>query len=192
MGLPVEAWPLATSMAINLSTCFLSVARRKNRLYRQTGPFQFEEITEKAGIRNTGRWGAGAAMVDIDNDKDLDIYICNYNQPNELYINQGDGTFEEKAAVFGLDVTDSSLMAYFADYDNDGNLDMFLLTNRLYHPQGRPANFSVREKNYQFEVEEALQTVLQTGSGEGGAVFRSKMWGGRIFCSETRATSLKT
>ena len=50
----------------------------------------------------------------------LDIYVCRYNAPNLLYINQGDGTFKEMAHAYGLDVVDSSVMAAFSDYDRDG------------------------------------------------------------------------
>lgn len=110
----------------------------KRKLFKNLGDFKFEDITEKAGVGSSGRWGVGASMVDINNDGLLDIYICNYDAPNELFINNGDGTFTESAVKYGLDIVDASLMPAFCDYDNDGNMDMYLLTNRLQLPGGRP------------------------------------------------------
>jgi hypothetical protein len=78
-------------------------------------------------------WKQGATFVDVNNDGLLDLYVCRYNAPNLLYINQGDGTFREMARDFGLDVTDSSVMAAFCDYDRDGWLDVYITTNLLDH-----------------------------------------------------------
>jgi hypothetical protein len=116
----------------------------RNRLYRQVGDFRFEDITSNAGVDGGDAWGGGAAMADINNDGRLDIYVCNYDSPNQLYINRGDGTFREMAFEYGLNITDSSLMAALADYDLDGDLDLFLLTNRYVPPHGRPARPPVK------------------------------------------------
>ena len=110
----------------------------ERKLYKNLGNFKFEDITEKSGLRGDGKWGVGASMVDINNDGLMDIYICNYNAPNELYVNNGDGTFTECAARYGLNIVDASLMPAFCDYDNDGHMDLYLLTNRLHRPGGRP------------------------------------------------------
>ncbi|MCB9885289.1 MAG: CRTAC1 family protein, partial [Planctomycetes bacterium] len=64
---------------------------------------------------------------------DLDLYVCNLEAKNLLYVNRGDGTFEEQGARFGLDIAAASMMAAFADYDGDGKLDLYLLTNRALH-----------------------------------------------------------
>jgi len=109
-----------------------------NKLFRQTANMHFEDVTEQAGVAGGGAWGAGATFVDIDNDGDLDLYVCNYDAPNLLYVNQGDGTFGESAAAYGLDFSGASIMAAFADIDRDGDLDAYLVTNRLYSPVGRP------------------------------------------------------
>ena len=101
-----------------------------NRLYRNLGDFHFEDVTEKAGVANEGNWGTGAAFADIDNDGDLDLYVCNNLSPNRLYVNQGDGTFTDQAKLYGLDYSGASVMMSFADYDLDGDLDGYLLTNR--------------------------------------------------------------
>jgi len=76
----------------------------------------------------------------VNNDGLLDIYVCRFNAPNLLYINQGNGTFKEMAHASGLDVTDASVMASFCDYDRDGWLDVYLTTNLLNnstHPNGQ-------------------------------------------------------
>src|ERR1022692_2583662 len=94
------------------------------RLFHNLGNWKFEDVTEKAGVGDHGAaariWKQGATFVDVNNDGLLDIYVCRFNAPNLLYINQGDGTFKEEAHAYGLDVTDGSVMAYFYDYDRDG------------------------------------------------------------------------
>jgi hypothetical protein len=112
-----------------------------NHLFRNLGGFRFEDVTERAGVAGpTGAWKQGAAFVDVNNDGLLDIYVCRFNAPNLLYINQGDGTFKEMAHAYGLDVTDSCVMAAFCDYDRDGWLDVYITTNLLdnaTHPNGQ-------------------------------------------------------
>ncbi|MFZ1054766.1 MAG: FG-GAP-like repeat-containing protein [Opitutaceae bacterium] len=114
------------------------------RLFHNLGNWKFEDVTEKAGVGDHGAaakiWKQGATFVDVNNDGLLDIYVCRFNAPNLLYINQGDGTFKEEAHAYGLDVTDGSVMAYFYDYDRDGWLDVFIQTNVLdaaAHPEGQ-------------------------------------------------------
>ncbi len=111
------------------------------RLFRNLGNYRFEDVTEKAGVGATpGVWNQGATFVDINNSGRLDIYVCRFNAPNLLYINQGDGTFKESAHAYGLDVSDASAMAAFCDYDRDGRLDVFIQTNLLdynQHPNGQ-------------------------------------------------------
>jgi hypothetical protein len=105
-----------------------------NKLFRQTSPMHFEDVTARAGNVDGGdAWGTGATFVDIDGDGDLDIYVCNLEAKNLLYENQGDGTFKECAAKYGLDIVAASMMAAFADFDRDGKLDCYLLTNRALH-----------------------------------------------------------
>lgn len=105
-----------------------------NKLFRQVAPLQFEDVTEAAGgVDGGAAWGSGASFADVDGDGDLDLYVCNIEAKNLLYVNQGDGTFVEDAASFGLDLVAASTMAAFADYDCDGALDLYLLTNRALH-----------------------------------------------------------
>lgn len=86
-------------------------------------------------------WGTGASLVDIDGDGDLDIYVCNYDTPNQLYINRstpGNPKFTEEAAAYRLNIRDASITSTFADIDNDGDLDAYVGCNRYVPPKGLP------------------------------------------------------
>src|SRR2546430_7631188 len=107
-----------------------------SRLYRNKGNMQFEDITERAGVK-TDRWATGATMVDINNDGYLDIYVSvsgsegskGKDRANLLFINNGDHTFTEAAARYGIADTGFTTHAVFLDYNGDGYLDLFLLNN---------------------------------------------------------------
>ncbi len=146
---------------------FLVSGMDKNRLYFQKESFRFEDRSDRLGDQEQNRWGAGAAMIDIDNDGDLDIYVCNYDSPNQLFINEDQGRrFIESAQAYGLNTIDASLMPAFADLDNDGDLDLFLLTNRYYRHGGRPGEPPVDYRNgepYIFPDYEKYYALLQTG-----------------------------
>lgn len=114
------------------------------RLFRNVGNFKFEDVTTAAGVGDVGPaamiWKSGVTFVDVNNDGRLDLYVCRFDAPNLLYINQGDGTFKEQAHAHGLDVSDASVMAAFCDYDRDGWLDVYIATNMLSEaagPKGR-------------------------------------------------------
>ena len=110
-----------------------------NALYLQgKEALAFEDVTAAAGVGGGGVWTTGVAVVDIDADGDLDIYTCNYDAPNQLFVNDGAARFEERAAAAGLDLVDACLQPAFADYDRDGDLDLFVLTNQYFRDGGRP------------------------------------------------------
>lgn len=106
-----------------------------NKLYLNKGDFNFEDITEKAGVAVNDVWSTGTIMVDINGDGLLDIYVAKSGSPggknrhNELFVNNGDLTFTEKSAEYGLDITGLATDAMFFDYDRDGDLDVYLLNN---------------------------------------------------------------
>ena len=122
---------------------FMAGGAGKNGLFRQLagGGIKFEEITARsAGLDGGDLWASGVSMADVEGDGDLDIYICHYDAPNALYLNDGRGTFREAAAEWGLDLVDACHTPSFCDYDNDGDLDLYILTNRYEDPHGYRGN----------------------------------------------------
>ncbi len=118
-----------------LTDIYLTGNMVPNRLYLNKGDFKFEDITEVSGTSGNKPWSTGVVMVDINNDGLLDIYVSNAgnmegnNHDNDLYINNGDLTFTEKAAEYNLAKTGFSTHATFFDYDKDGDLDAYILNN---------------------------------------------------------------
>ena len=109
-----------------------------NKLYLNKGNFIFQDISQSAGITSDNVWSTGVSMVDINHDGYLDIYVCksgppseNNNRHNELFINNGDLTFTEMSKQYGLDNNGLSTHAAFFDYDQDGDLDCYLLNNTI-------------------------------------------------------------
>ncbi|MCB0636223.1 MAG: VCBS repeat-containing protein [Lewinella sp.] len=104
-----------------------------SRIYRNQGNLQFEDITEATGFDTGGHWCTGVSVIDINQDGLDDIYVgvggpgMKSVYPNLLFINQGDGSFRESAAAYGLDDPNETTQAIFFDYDRDGDLDMYLL-----------------------------------------------------------------
>ena len=135
-----------------MADLFLVSGPSRNGLFRQVADLQFENITGRSGVSGGDSWGTGAAMADIDNDGDLDIYVCNYDSPNELFINEGDAVFVESAREFGLDLVDCCVMPAFCDYDNDGDLDCYVLTYRYYLEGGIPRGMKMTIRNGQVSV----------------------------------------
>lgn len=115
----------------------------ENKLYLNRGNLKFEDITQSANAQKyPGQWSSGINMIDLNLDGKLDIYICNTFDPdpekrkNLLFINQGNDDkgiphFKEMAAEYGIADTTHSSNAQFFDYDNDGDLDLFIATNEM-------------------------------------------------------------
>ena len=119
-----------------------------NRFYRNNGDGTFSDVTEAAGLNVNNRYySLGVVWADLDSDGDPDLYVANDSTPNQLYVNQGDGTFEEMGFLSGL-ATDADgrfqagMGVDAADYDNDGRLDLFVTNfaddySTLYQNRGR-------------------------------------------------------
>lgn len=110
-----------------------------DRLYLNKGNLKFEDVTIKAGIKKSKSWSNGVTIDDINNDGLLDIYVSKVSlfspvktAHNELYINQGNGTFKELSKELGLDFYGFSTQSCFLDYDHDGDLDMYLLNHAIH------------------------------------------------------------
>ena len=118
-----------------LPDIYMTANMGPNKLYLNKGNFKFEDISKSAGVEGNKPWSTGVNMVDINNDGFLDIYVSNAgnkegnNHDNDLYINNGDLTFTEKASEYNLAHTGFSIHATFFDYDKDGDLDAYILNN---------------------------------------------------------------
>lgn len=122
----------------NLIDIYLTGNLVDNKLYLNQGNLTFKDITHSAGVACPNVWSSGVSLIDINGDGFLDIYICKSGEPNpkgnrknELFINQGDLTFLEKAEEYGLDFEGLAVHAAFFDYDLDGDLDCYLLNNSI-------------------------------------------------------------
>ena len=167
-----------------LQDLFFTGNQVRDRLYLNKGNLKFEDISDQAKISNDTNWSTGVTMVDIDNDGDQDIYVCRFTylendkSPNQLYINNGDLTFTEKAAEFGLADKGFSIHATFFDFDNDGLLDVYVVNqppsipnigNKLSYSQFSDILFSDRlyrnMGNGQFEDYTEKANVRNFGFG---------------------------
>ncbi len=100
---------------------------------------EFIDISSSAGFDETG-FNRGVAVGDFDNDGDDDVYLSRLNQPNFLYRNNGDGTFTDVGVEAGVNDDGNSHTAAWGDFDNDGNLDLYVgnkaAPNKLYYNNG--------------------------------------------------------
>jgi enediyne biosynthesis protein E4 len=135
----------------SLPDLYFSASIGPNRLYLNRGAFKFEDVTEKAGVAGPPGWKTGVTMADVNGDGRLDIYVAavkylSMNGRNMLYINNGDGTFTDRAAALGIDHAGYSTQSAFFDYDSDGDLDLFLLSHSTHTEReiGSPTKRDVR------------------------------------------------
>ena len=114
---------------------FFTANQNSNRLFLNKGNFQFEDVTEKAGVKGKSNWSTGVALADVNADGWMDIYVCNSgnvkgdNRENELFINNQDGTFTERGKEVGVADAGLSTHGVFFDFDLDGDLDLYILNN---------------------------------------------------------------
>lgn len=124
-----------------LDDIFLTANQGTDKLFLNLGNLKFKDISENAGILQDFSWSSGVTMEDLNNDGLLDIFVAkvgvfkNLKTHNLVYINQGNMTFKEKSKELGLDFSGYSTQASFFDYDNDGDMDMYLLNHSIHTPR---------------------------------------------------------
>ncbi|WP_298351332.1 VCBS repeat-containing protein [Runella sp.] len=150
-----------------------------SRLYLNRGEMHFENISTKAGISNLTRWCSGVSLVDINADGRMDIYLTATTKGSEaqranlLYVNQGndkDGipAFKEMAEEYGIADRGHSMNAAFFDYDNDGDLDLYVLTNTIennpnqYHDKRRDGSSPTTDRLYRCDWTDSLSHPVYT------------------------------
>ncbi len=140
-----------------------------NKLYLNKGNLTFEDITDKAHVSGIADWCTGANMVDINEDGYLDIYVSSVNKlynfkgHNALYINNKNNTFTEASVKYGLDIATYCTQSAFFDYDNDGDLDCYIL-NQSQKPSENLRNASFRTEYSELAGDRLLRNdVKQTG-----------------------------
>ena len=131
-----------------LSDLYFSGNMVPNKLYLNKGGLQFEDITDKAGLAGRADgWNTGVTFADVNGDGWADLYLSysgdkpEAQRRNQLYINNGDNTFTEKAAEYGLDDPAYTTQSLFFDYDRDGDLDCYLLNHSIDEFQNFDAAF---------------------------------------------------
>ncbi len=172
----------------NLTDIYFTGNTTSNKLYLNKGDFKFEDVTPTAGVSGQGKWSSGVALVDINNDNKLDIYVCatarksGYKRANMLYVNQGNDKnnvpkFKEMAAEYGIADTTHTTNAAFFDYDNDGDLDLYLVVNEMddtrfpnqYHEKIKDGSSKRTDKLYRNDT--PLNPPLLRREGEGRRTF---------------------
>jgi hypothetical protein len=170
-----------------LQDVFFSGNQVSNKLYLNKGDFKFDDISVKAGIEAANRWCAGVVPVDINSDGWMDVYVAaTVKEPaserqNLLFVNQGlkDGIpiFKEMGAEYGVNDSGHSENAAFFDYDNDGDLDLYVLTNEIdqypntFRPKVKDGSYPNTDRLYRCDFDEKLGHAYYTNvSKEAGIV----------------------
>ncbi|WP_111682393.1 VCBS repeat-containing protein [Winogradskyella tangerina] len=170
-----------------LDDLYFTSNQQSNKLYLNKGNFQFEDITDSAGVSDQEGWSTGVTMIDINNDGWLDIYVCKSGslnnrslRQNKLYINQKDNTFKDEALNYGLKEYSFSTQAYFFDYDKDGDLDIYLVNHStdanaktlILSPQ-QQASLKIDSRDILFKNENGIYKNVSRDSG----ISSMKAWG---------------
>ncbi|HUQ66886.1 MAG TPA: VCBS repeat-containing protein [Flavitalea sp.] len=130
-----------------LTDIYLSANMQPGKLYLNKGNMKFEDITAKAGVSAKRGWKTGVSIADVNGDGFQDIYLClsgpvdREKRTNQLYINNGDLTFTEKAAIMGVSDSGYSTQAVFFDYDRDNDLDLFVINHNNKNLRNFDASF---------------------------------------------------
>ena len=154
-----------------LDDIFFSGNEVSDELYLNEGDMKFKNITQSAGINSENNWSTGVAIADVNNDGLVDIYVStvsdykNLEGHNRLYINNGDLTFTETSKQTGLDFVGFGTQASFFDYDNDGDLDVYLLNHSIHTPR----NYGRANKRFEKDLKSGdrmYENLLNEGNFE--------------------------
>ncbi len=146
---------------------FTANSKGNNKLYLNKGNFVFEDITSKAGVAGISDWCSGVTMADVNSDGLMDIYVSTISNKyglkghNELYINNGNSTFTEKAELYGLNTSCFTTQTAFFDYDHDGDLDCYIL-NQSHHPHANITDTSKRNSYDSLSGDRLYRNDLKT------------------------------
>jgi hypothetical protein len=129
-----------------------------NRLYKNLGKNQFQDVTEASGLGFRG-FCHGIINGDIDNDGDQDVFLCNYGS-NKLYLNNGDGTYKDISKEAGIDAPNWSSGGAMLDYDNDGFLDIYVTNyGRWNYPEDHNRVGDAEKKVWLYSSPRSIKTV---------------------------------
>lgn len=139
-----------------------------NALYRNLGGFQFEEVTESAGVALPDQASTGAVFVDVEGDGDLDLLVSGVGAGVRLFLNDGNGRFEESLES-GLDRETGSMSMALADADQDGDLDLYVanyqtVTWKDFPPGVKPRVSRVGGKPVAFPKDRFVASLRKDGS----------------------------
>ena len=129
------------------------------QLFRNNGDGTFSDVARQAGVTND-RWTKAVIWADYDGDRYPDLYVSNFWEPNRLYRNNRDGTFTDVAGRLGVTGPMASFPAWFWDFDNDGNQDLYVSAYMT-----EVGDLAAAGLDLPFETELPL---LYRGDGEGG------------------------
>lgn len=165
-----------------------------SRLFKNLGGWKFKDVTDESGLgkaegglldsvsswfssddeeESVEFWKQGAAFADLNNDGWLDLYLCRFEAPNLLYMNNGDGTFTKTENAGGLGLVSASGMVSFCDFDRDGWLDAFLQTNML---DSRTSPEGNRDRLYHNNGDGTFTDITDQAGIDGKTLGHSATW----------------
>ncbi len=168
-----------------LQDIYLTANFGPNKLYKNKGNFEFEDITIASKTEDYEGFATGVTMLDINNDGWMDIYVCKAGsldsddgRRNKLFVNQKDGTFKEEGAKWGVDDPGYTTQVYQLDYDKDGDLDLYVVNYRYDFKNNTKISGKI-----QSQIEEVTSDQLYRNDGDkftkvtGQAGLYNKAWG---------------